>query len=147
MSLLFTTLITSWRDWNRHTWCSLHARITCLKSILSWINWNIKSCAIGIVNKLSWSFWGLSLIKVYNTILVYYWYFFAGGMYEDVASAQFEEGQPFQAWIYRCHLHPLQAANCCCNSRLVVDGDDFMWFKNSRKWSCIGKPVSWKFSF
>ena len=23
-----------------------------------------------------------------------------------------------------CHLHPLQAANCCRNSRLVVDGDD-----------------------
>ena len=23
------------------------------------------------------------------------------------------------------HLHPLQAANCCRNSRLVVDEDDF----------------------
>ena len=28
-----------------------------------------------------------------------------------------------------CHLHPLQAANCYCNSRLVVDEDDFMWMK------------------
>ena len=27
------------------------------------------------------------------------------------------------------HLHPLQAANCCRNSRLVVDEDDLMWFK------------------
>ena len=26
-----------------------------------------------------------------------------------------------------CHLHPLQAANCCRNSRLVVDEDDLMW--------------------
>ena len=32
--------------------------------------------------------------------------------------------QPFQTWIYHCHLHPLQAANCCRNSRLVVDEDD-----------------------
>ena len=29
-----------------------------------------------------------------------------------------------------CHLHPLQAANCCRTSRLVVDEDDLMWFKN-----------------
>ena len=28
-----------------------------------------------------------------------------------------------------CHLHPLQAANCCRNSRLVVDEDDLLWFK------------------
>ena len=26
--------------------------------------------------------------------------------------------------ILHCHLHPLQAANCCRNSRLVVDEDD-----------------------
>ena len=25
--------------------------------------------------------------------------------------------------------HPLQAANCCRNSRLVVDEDDLMWVK------------------
>ena len=30
---------------------------------------------------------------------------------------------PFQAWIYHCHLHPLQD----------VDKDDLMWFKNWRK--------------
>ena len=29
-----------------------------------------------------------------------------------------------------CHLYPQQAANCCRNSRLVADEDDFMWFKN-----------------
>ena len=37
---------------------------------------------------------------------------------------------PFQAWTYHCHLHPLQAANCCRNSRLVVDEDDLKWLKN-----------------
>ena len=39
------------------------------------------------------------------------------------------DNYPFQACIYLCHLHPLQAANCCSNSRLVVDKDDLMWFK------------------
>ena len=38
--------------------------------------------------------------------------------------------QLFQAWICHCHLHPLQAANCCRNSRHVVDEDDLMWFKH-----------------
>ena len=28
------------------------------------------------------------------------------------------------------HLHPLQAANCCRNSRLIVDEDDIKWVKN-----------------
>ena len=28
-----------------------------------------------------------------------------------------------------CHIHPLQAANCCRNSQLAVDEDDFMWVK------------------
>ena len=37
--------------------------------------------------------------------------------------------EPFQAAIYHCNLHSLQAANCCRNSRLVVDEDDLMWFK------------------
>ena len=27
-------------------------------------------------------------------------------------------------------LHPLQAANCCRNSRLVVDEDDLKWVKS-----------------
>ena len=31
--------------------------------------------------------------------------------------------QPFWDRIYHCHLHPLQAANCCRNYRLVVDED------------------------
>ena len=56
------------------------------------------------------------------------WYMrFAGG------SFILESSLPFQAWIYHCHLHPLQAANCFRNSRLVVEQDDWMWFKNSRK--------------
>ena len=55
--------------------------------------------------------------------------------------------EPFQAWIYHCHRHPLQAVNCCRNSRLVVDEDDLMWFKNLRKLPCIGEPVSWEFLF
>ena len=28
-----------------------------------------------------------------------------------------------------CHLHPLQAANRCRNSRLVVDEHDLLWVK------------------
>ena len=36
----------------------------------------------------------------------------------------------FQAWIYHCHPHPLQTANCCRDSRLVVDEDDSKWVKN-----------------
>ena len=37
---------------------------------------------------------------------------------------------PFEPEFTNCHLHPLQAANCCRNSRLVVDEDDLMWVKN-----------------
>ena len=29
--------------------------------------------------------------------------------------------------------HPLQAANCCRNSRLVVDEDDLMWVQKIKK--------------
>ena len=32
-----------------------------------------------------------------------------------------------------CHLHPLQAANCCRNSRLAVDEDDLKWVVNEKK--------------
>ena len=32
--------------------------------------------------------------------------------------------------FYHCHLHALQAGNCCRNFRLVVDEDDLMWVKN-----------------
>ena len=32
--------------------------------------------------------------------------------------------------VYHCHIHPLQAANCCRNSRLVVDEDDLKWVTN-----------------
>ena len=57
------------------------------------------------------------------------------------------EYKPFQALIYYIHLHPLQAANCYRNSRLAVEEDDLMWFKNLRKLLCIGLQVSRKFSF
>ena len=43
----------------------------------------------------------------------------------------------FQAWIYHSHLHPLQAANCCRNSRLVVDEGDLKWVVNWRQLPCI----------
>ena len=55
--------------------------------------------------------------------------------------------KPFQAWIYHCHLHPLQGANCCRNSRLVVDEDDLMWVKNWRKLPCIHRTISSKLYF
>ena len=52
-----------------------------------------------------------------------------------------------QARIYHCRLHPPQAANCCRISQLVVYKDDLMWVKNLKKLPCIGKRVSWKYSF
>ena len=39
-------------------------------------------------------------------------------------------GLTLSSLTVHCHLHPLQAANCCRNSPLVVDEDDLMWFKN-----------------
>ena len=33
------------------------------------------------------------------------------------------------------------------NPRLVVDEDDSMWLKIKGKLLCIGKLISWKFSF
>ena len=38
--------------------------------------------------------------------------------HEETFVGGIDKFQPFEAWIYHCHLHPLQAA------RLVVDGDD-----------------------
>ena len=35
----------------------------------------------------------------------------------------------FSADVTHLHLHPLQAANCCRNSRLVVDEDDLKCVK------------------
>ena len=40
-------------------------------------------------------------------------------------------------WLYHCHLHPLQAANCCRNSQLVVDEDDLKSVKNEKQNSVI----------
>ena len=48
---------------------------------------------------------------------------------------------------FTSHLYPLQAANYCRNSRLVVDEDELIWFKNYRKLLCIGELVSWQFPF
>ena len=47
----------------------------------------------------------------------------------------------FQAWIYHCHLHPLQAANCCRNSRLVVDEDDMKWVTYGKNTNQFHKNV------
>ena len=57
------------------------------------------------------------------------------------------EGLTLSSLNFPLSSHPLQAANCCRNSRLVVDEDDLKWVKNKRKLPCIGKPLSWKFSF
>ena len=46
-----------------------------------------------------------------------------------------------QAWIYHCHLHPLQAANCSRNSRLVVDEDDLMWVANEQTIVLLFKKI------
>ena len=40
---------------------------------------------------------------------------------------------PFKPEFTKCHLYPLQAANCCRNSRLVVDEDDLKWVANEKK--------------
>ena len=45
------------------------------------------------------------------------------------ASAQ---PQPFAAWIYHCHLHPLQATSCYRNSRFVDDEDVMKWLANEK---------------
>ena len=37
------------------------------------------------------------------------------------------KGLTLSSLNYHCHLHPLQAANCCRNSRLVVDENDLEW--------------------
>ena len=47
--------------------------------------------------------------------------------------------------INHCHLQPLQTANCCRNSRLVVNEDDLKGVK--KKLPCIGKTVSRIFLF
>ena len=49
----------------------------------------------------------------------------------DNGSYSFYSTQPFQAWIYHCHLHPLQAENC--GYRLVVDKDNLKWVENEIK--------------
>ena len=46
------------------------------------------------------------------------------------------------AWIYYCHLHLLQAATCCRNSRLLVEKDDLKWVKKQRKFT-----MYWQSSF
>ena len=46
--------------------------------------------------------------------------------------SNFTDGDPkltLSSLTSHCHLYPVQAANCCRNSRLVVDEDDLMWVK------------------
>ena len=45
------------------------------------------------------------------------------------------------------NLHSLQAANCCRNSRLVVDEDDLKWVTKEKKYIVIIRTVAWNFSF
>ena len=51
---------------------------------------------------------------------------------------------------YHCHLHSLQAANCCRNSRLVVNKDDlncvtlvkiYCYYQNSSMKIVVLKPI------
>ena len=39
----------------------------------------------------------------------------------------------------QCHFQPLQDANCCRNSRLVVDGEDLKRMKNKKMISLLLK--------
>ena len=41
--------------------------------------------------------------------------------------------------ILQLSSHPLQAANCCRNSRLAVDEDDLKWVENEKKISLLLK--------
>ena len=47
----------------------------------------------------------------------------------DILMCHFN-GLTLSSLTLHCHLHPLQAANCCRNSRLVVDENDLKWVKN-----------------
>ena len=51
---------------------------------------------------------------------------------------------PFQAWIYYGHLHPLQAANCGRNSRLV-DEDDLNRWNIKENWHVLLKQFHGNF--
>ena len=53
----------------------------------------------------------------------------------------------FQAWIYHCHFHPLQAANCCRNSRLVVTENDLKRVANEKIYRLFIITVTQKISF
>ena len=45
------------------------------------------------------------------------------------------------------HPHPLQAANRCRNSRLVVDEDDLMWFKIKENYHVLVNQFRGHFRF
>ena len=53
-------------------------------------------------------------------------------LWDAVATHNFKwvKTQPFQAWIYHCNLHQLQAVNCWRNSRRVVDEDELKCVAN-----------------
>ena len=54
------------------------------------------------------------------------------GSYLPLCEVPYTTPYTFQAWIHHCHIHPLQAANCCRNSRLVVDEDDLKCVPNEK---------------
>ena len=78
-----------------------------------------------------------SFIKCSKSSCAYFW--------EETVSTpfSFKTTRPLNDYdithssLYHSNLHPLQAANCCRNSRLVVDEHDLMWFKYERKLPCI----------
>ena len=45
----------------------------------------------------------------------------------DIALNKTKQTVTLSSLTLHFHLHPLQAANCCRNSRLVVDEEDLMW--------------------
>ena len=44
-----------------------------------------------------------------------------------------------------CHLHTLQAANCCRNSRLAAEKDDLKWVANEKNTLLLLKHLHKKF--
>ena len=66
---------------------------------------------------------GLSLIlcKGFGYLLV-----------ETLAKTPEPEIEPYQARIFHCDFHPLQAVNCGRNSRLVVDENYLEWVTNEK---------------
>ena len=63
----------------------------------------------------------ISKVNIWNTELFQSLQVVYRGQYKLLVFVKFN---PFKLLIYHYHLYQLQAANCCRNSRLVVDEDD-----------------------